>query len=751
MIFKDIWPTRLRSHTLFAQVALPVILICLMLTATVGSCLETKKAKPNAALLDTGLVYAAGHRPNFIFKADLNGAGLIGVIVLAQYGNTVSIFLGQPDGTLKKIQDMKIGRSPRVITGADFSGSGFIDLAIGDEATGDIYILKGDGQGGFNQTAAIKCSPPKGLAVADVSGSHNKDILVTKAGGGLQVLVGDGRGGFKPGPEFSDKPGTSGVVALDINGDGLTWVVTTNPFQGHLSLYAGQKGGGLKILGNKPVAKGCNMISAGDLNGDGRPDLALVNMYSGELSVLKNLGGGKFEPIPGVPEVKSVHSVDIVDVDRDGHLDLVMTQENDQVTILFGDGRGKFPRQTFVQVSRSPVYATVADTNGDGIMDLLTANHGSDSINLFPGLAPGRFQAPTRLPTKFKPQSAAVIDLDGKGTPSLVTADYTQSGLSYYRGRDDGSFEYLASLPAESGTTDIGVVNIKGDKRASLMVVNKLAGTMTVHLARPDGLPQLAKSYPAGINPVAIATGDLTGDGQIDAVVVNRAAVVHLFWGKDDGTFEPQELEFKGSAMTAVVTAKLAGHQGSLAILADEKQARLAVVSFDSNRRIATTTWLNPGSIPTALAVGDLNNTGHLDIVCCHQSGSRLTVFLADGRGGFKKPVNYYLGFAPGEVLITDVTGQGHADLVVSGSGSVVAVLTNRGDGTFNPPEFLAVSCDLKMLKFIKPPVPGPAGGVPGRIIVGSSEGSFLSLIGLKAPTKVPAESNPNKGGSKVK
>ncbi|MBF0477529.1 MAG: VCBS repeat-containing protein, partial [Deltaproteobacteria bacterium] len=614
------------------------------------------------------------------------------------------------------------------------------------------------GQGGFSQTAAIKSGPPKGLAVGDVSGNQHKDILVTKSAGGLLVLVGDGHGGFKPGPEFPDKPGTSGVVALDINGDGLTGVVTTNPFEGHLSIYEGQKGGGLKLLGNTPVAKGCNMISAGDLDGDGRPDLALVNMYSGELSVLKNLDGGKFKSFPNVPALKSVYSVDIVDVDRDGHLDLVMAQENDQVTILFGDGRGKFPRQTSVLVSRRPVYATVADTNGDGIMDLLTASHGSDSINLFPGLAPGRFQAPTRLPTKYKPQSAAVIDLDGKGTLSLVTADYTQSGLSYYRGRDDGSFEYLASLPAEAGTTEIGVLNIKGDKRAGLMVVNKLAGTMTVHLPRPDGLPQLTKSYPAGLNPVAIATGDLNGDGKTDAVVVNRAAVVHLFWGKGDGAFEPQEIELKGSSMTAAATAKLAGHRGSVAILADEKQAKLAVISFASNHRITATTWLNPGSIPTALAVGDLNNTGHLDIVCCHQADAGLTVFLADGRGGFKKPVDYFLGFAPGEVLITDVTGQGHADLVVSGSGGVVAVLTNRGDGTFNPPQFLAVSCDLKMLRFINPSVSGRAGGVPGRIIVGSSEGSFLSLIGLKPPmkapalkptTKVPAENKPSKSGSK--
>ncbi|MBF0551064.1 MAG: VCBS repeat-containing protein [Deltaproteobacteria bacterium] len=733
MISRDTCLRRLRPMMPFAAVApavkfVSVILICLMLAACGGSSTETKESRPNAALLDTGLVYSAGHRPSFIFKADLNGAGLIGVFVLAQYGNIVSVFLGQPDGTLQRKEDMQIGQAPRVITGADFDQDGFFDLAVGDNSTGVVYILKGDGQGGFKQTTAIQCgSSPVGLAVADVSGNHFKDLLVTKSGGGLLVLIGDGHGGFKPGPEFSDKSGTSGVVALDMNNDGLTSVITTNPFEGYLSVFLGQKGGGLKPAGNKTTAQGYNMIAAGDLNKDGLPDLALVNMYSGDLLVLNNLGGGAFEPFSGIPALNNINSVEIADVDRDGHLDLIMTQGDDQAVILFGDGRGNFPRRTTVPTPLKPVYATIADTNGDGILDLLTANFGSDSFALFPGLEPGRFQAPTRLVTQYKPQSAALIDLDGKGIISLVTADYEQSGLSYYRGRDDGSFEYLVSLPAESGTTDISVADLTGDNRADLLAVNKLAGTMTVHLAGPEGLPQLAKSYPAGLNPVAITAGDLDGDGQIDAVVVDRDPVVHLFWGRGDGTFAPQQIEFKDSSMAAVTVANL-GRRSADLILGDEKQAKVAVVSFDSDRRITTTTWLDPGRIPTTLAVGDLNHDGRPDIVCSHQSDFSLTVFLADGLGGFKAPVNYFLGFVPGEVLITDVIGPGHSDLVVAGLNGVVAVLTNRGDGTFNPPQYLAVSCDLKMIRYIKTPW-------PGRIITGSSEGSFLSLIGLKPAT----------------
>ncbi|MBF0508435.1 MAG: VCBS repeat-containing protein [Deltaproteobacteria bacterium] len=733
MISRDTWLRRLRPMMPSPFVAAAVkfafvALISLIPAACGGSGTETKESRPNAALLDTGLVYSAGHRPSFIFKADLNGAGLIGVFALAQYGNIVSVFLGQPDGTLQRKEDMQIGQAPRVMTGADFDQDGLLDLAVGDESTGVVHILKGDGQGGFKQTAAIQCGgSPKGLAVADVSGNHLKDLLVTRSAGGLLVLVGDGHGGFKPGPEFSDKAGTSGVVALDINNDGLTSVITTNPFEGYLSIFQGQKGGGLKPAGNKATAQGYNMIAAGDLNGDGLPDLALVNMYSSELLVLKNLGGGAFEPSSGIPALNKINSVELTDVDRDGHLDLVMAQGDDQAVILFGDGRGNFPRRTTVPTPMKPVYATAIDTNGDGILDLLTANFGSDSFALFPGLEPGRFQAPTRLATKYKPQSAALIDLDGQGIISLVTADYEQSGLSYYRGRNDGSFEYLASLPAESGTTDISVADLNGDNRADLLAVNKLAGTMTVHLAGPDGLPQLAKSYPAGLNPVAIATGDLNGDGKIDAVVVNRDPVVHFFWGKGDGTFDPQQIEFKDSSMAAAIVANL-GRPSPDLILGDEKQARVAVVSFDSNRRITTTTWLNPGRIPTTLAVGDLNNDGRPDIVCSHQSDSSLTVFLADVQGGFKAPVNYFLGFAPGEVLITGVTGPGHADLVVAGLNGVVAVLTNRGDGTFNPPQYLAVSCDLKMIRYIKTPW-------PGRVITGSSGGSFLSLIGLKPAT----------------
>jgi hypothetical protein len=105
------------------------------------------------------------------------------------------------------------------------------------------------------------------------------------------------------------------------------------------------------------------------------------------------------------------------------------------------------------------------------------------------------------------------------------------------------------------------------------------------------------------------------------------------------------------------------------------------------------------GYTGTAVAVGDLNGDGKLDVVVgnecassgCVPNGAAVGVLLGNGNGTFQAAVIYGSGgnsgpFWPVSIAIADVNGDHKPDLVVANGGSnTVGVLLGNGDGTFQP------------------------------------------------------------------
>src|SRR5262249_30393592 len=108
-------------------------------------------------------------------------------------------------------------------------------------------------------------------------------------------------------------------------------------------------------------------------------------------------------------------------------------------------------------------------------------------------------------------------------------------------------------------------------------------------------------------------------------------------------------------------------------------------------------TFAGPAAFPVgtgcrALAVGDVNGDGALDVVTVNSpsfTDGSYSVLLGNGDGTFRRVNNYALALAPGAAALADVNNDGVLDLVVtvnpfSGPGGV-GVLLGNGDGTFGP------------------------------------------------------------------
>ena len=108
-------------------------------------------------------------------------------------------------------------------------------------------------------------------------------------------------------------------------------------------------------------------------------------------------------------------------------------------------------------------------------------------------------------------------------------------------------------------------------------------------------------------------------------------------------------------------------------------------IAFGSQHVGETTQLLsyNAGANPESVVTGDFNGDGRLDIAVVNGAGNNISVLFGNGNGTFQSPVNYADSLGPTFIVVADLRGNGHLDLVVADYESGVSVFLNNGDGTF--------------------------------------------------------------------
>ena len=119
----------------------------------------------------------------------------------------------------------------------------------------------------------------------------------------------------------------------------------------------------------------------------------------------------------------------------------------------------------------------------------------------------------------------------------------------------------------------------------------------------------------------------------------------------------------------------------------------------------------------------DFNNDGYADLVYVQGSADTVAVALSNGDGTFASPVTSYAGTGPGALAVGDFNGDGKLDVAIantgrSGPGQNLAVLLGNGDGTFRSPTLYT------------------AGGTPNSIVVADLNGDNLPDIAVISTDK---------------
>jgi hypothetical protein len=294
---------------------------------------------------------------------------------------------------------------------------------------------------------------------------------------------------------------------------------------------AGRFGGGLGSVGYA-VGNAPESVALGDVNGDGALDIVAANSFDGTVTVLITNQFNAIAPAPGSPfRVGSMPwSVALGDVNGDGRLDIVTANSSDNtVSVLLGDGAGRFeaaPTAPF-NVGPGPNAVALGDVNGDGKLDLVTANVGGNTVTVLLGDGAGGFAAAAGSPFAVggAPPDLALGDFNGDGKLDIVTANSGGNTVSLLLGNGSGGFAAATGSPFSVGSTPgrVALGDLNGDGKLDLVATGSGDNTVTVLLGDGAGGFTAAASspFPVGSTPVGVALGDVNGDGKLDIIVAN--------------------------------------------------------------------------------------------------------------------------------------------------------------------------------------------------------------------------------------
>ena len=498
--------------------------------------------------------------------------------------------------------------------------------------------------------------------------------------------------------------------------------------------------------------------SIGDLDGDGRPDI-LATGDNGRVSVLRNVhtggdfGSSSFAPGVVLPVPGSLEHGFLGDFDGDGRLDVaVVDNAGPYVSILRNkgvpsqldfDGRLDFP------VGSGARNAAVGDLDGDGLPDIVVANNGSRSVSVLRNtstssgisFAPGVEIMADDLDLRY----IGLADLDGDGRLDMLTANGGSGSVSVFRNVMSspgpiGVGSFGPRLDFSTGTTNIrlSVGDLDGDGRPDV-VMGRSDGEQDSPLAllgnrSVSGSISFAASVsiPTGRRGLSVAVCDFDGDGVPDLGIGSGspASFSVLRNTNLDVVFPPPAIEsvtpasaVPGSSVT-VTGQNFSADGGKNVVLFGSARGEVTAATATSltvtvpvgathgpvtvthlgNRLTAMSPKaflptfsgtagvfehlpradVGAGSNPYVSVVSDLDGDGKPDLVTANWGGRSVSVLRnasSSGHlhaGSFGSKVDLDAGGSVPAVAVGDLDGDGRPEVVASNYiGGVVSVFPN--------------------------------------------------------------------------
>ncbi len=340
-----------------------------------------------------------------------------------------------------------------------------------------------------------------------------------------------------PGSPITVKGGPGNVLMGDVNKDDKLDLLVASGQASTLTILLGQGDGQFRAAPNSPMLLPDHPgeMAVGDINGDGILDMAISSHDTYMVMILFGDGKGSFVFAPTSPAVMKegsephTHGLRLGDLNGDGKLDLVTANSDDNdVAVALGDGKGGFtpvPGSPF-SVEPDPYPLTLGDLNGDGHLDIVSTSTVQSSRKLTLLLNDGKagFQRSAAFIRTPSPWFVAIGDVNGDSKPDIISTHASErSELTVLLGDGTGQFTEVTESPFElgHGAWQIAFADVNNDNKGDVIAASR--DKVRVMLGDGQGrfAPAPGSPYPSGKGTWRLALGDLNGDGKLDIATSN--------------------------------------------------------------------------------------------------------------------------------------------------------------------------------------------------------------------------------------
>lgn len=379
-----------------------------------------------------------------------------------------------------------VSTGPQGIACADMNADGKMDIVVANGGCSCVTLLTGTGTGSFNPGVNIwgtgfiakqpVCTDVNNDGIPDIVTANN-DIFA-----GISVILGQGAGTFSAPQNLNFNVGFSMLDCGDLNSDGIEDLIVVRD---DTTLYQlrGNGLGGFNIHDTVPTPKSTTSVRFVDVDGDGMEDIVTSDyFYSNTASVFQAIGNGTFGvPISHAAGNGAVMAVD-GDFDNDGDVDLAVCNTGPStISILQNVGSGVFSSPIAYAVGWYPLSAVTADFDQDGNLDLATANYLDTSITVMRGLGNCLFGGGTRYKVLTGPFGIKSSDFNGDNLPDLAVSNEGANKISVLLNMKNTAVAsatdtYFALVPNPASSVVDIISELKGDE--GVVQIHSLEGKL---------------------------------------------------------------------------------------------------------------------------------------------------------------------------------------------------------------------------------------------------------------------------------
>ncbi|MBI3520329.1 MAG: T9SS type A sorting domain-containing protein [Bacteroidetes bacterium] len=652
--------------------------------------------------VNRGLLY----EPLETISTDFNLDGKADIAIIMSSG-IIQILPGNGDNTFGAALNISAGPSPSSLKTGDFNADGKPDLALANTGTNYVSVLLGLGTGSFAPATTYTLnSNVYALTCNDFNGDGNPDLAVTSATN-VSIFSGLGTGSFSAPVTYSVNVNANIIESADLNNDGkLDFILANNAFNSpYVYVAMALSAGGYSASVATPVCNSPTAIICNDFTDDGIKDVVVTNLSCSYRSILIGTGTGSFSNTLLNDCTQGESAALSADFNNDGKQDLAVTNStNGSVGILSGTGDVNayyIFDASYYTTGLGPQSIASSDFNGDGLIDLIVGNRDSKTLSILNGNGNGKFAASKLIVTSANPSFATVADINNDSYSDIIVG-YVNSSSARVLLNTGTVQEFELWNPANFGTvlTTIKSADINHDGNIDLVGVNGYTNTISVVLGSGNGNFGSPTTYTLSGSPRDIAIADFNNDSYPDLAITQSTNTLSIMLGTAGGSLLPAISYSVSSPHTGIVTSDY-NNDGNLDLVTTSYSSNSYFVSLGvGNGNFAPEVSYNAtGAYPlqiAAIATKDFNNDGINDLVLTQTnistSAADYAIFIATGTGSFNFSSFSSIGSNPNSIVCADYDGDNKQDLAIvstdySSGGSFtynnISFFLGYGNGTF--------------------------------------------------------------------